>query len=157
MADGSNRYPGSVATEPENQATAIVPALDDPAGTLLYRAMDIGADGRPRVHPDHLGVRVNIDIEPDGQSRVRPGTGGMSVTPNDPSDLPRPHRPPELGGTGKRPVWHIAEPQLPSDLVYRPDPRKRTHGFVEPRDLMEFSKYEAAVISTGPAWSLFNV
>ena len=146
-----------MVAEPGNQPVVIGQPSDQPVGLLLYRDMDVGVDGHPRVAPDQLGVRVNIDIRPDELSRVRPGTGGMSVTPNDPSDLPRVHRPPELGGTGRRPVWRIAALQLPSDLVYRADPRKPTHGDIEPSELMEFDKYEAAIVSTAPTWSLLNV
>jgi hypothetical protein len=119
--------------------------------------MDVGDDGHPRIGPEDLGVRVNLDIKPDELARVRPGTGGMSVTADDPFDLPRPHRPPEFGGTGRRPVWQIPVRQLPGDLVYRADPKRRTHGFIEPNKLMELREYQSAIASTAPVWSLTHV
>ena len=112
-------------------------------------------DGNPRIAANHLGIRVGTDIQPDDDRNVRPGTGGMSVTPNDPMDLHQHVRPVELGGTGKRPVWWINDEKLPVNLNYRPDPRSRTHGFVEPSDLMSIEDYQEAIEGTAPNWSLY--
>jgi hypothetical protein len=119
--------------------------------------MEVGDDGQPHIGSEDLGVRIKIDIRPDEKSRVRPGMGGMSVTPDDPFDLPRPHRPLEFGGTGKRPVWQIPLHQLPGDLAYRVDPKRRTHGYIEPSKAMDLSQYQSAIESTAPAWSLTHV
>ncbi len=40
-----------------------------------------------------LGVRPGVDIVPDEDDEVRPGTGGMSVTPEDVELMPRDLRP----------------------------------------------------------------
>ena len=72
-----------------------------------------------------------IPVGPDGL--VHPGTGGMSVSPYDPGNLPEHRRPPEFGGTGRDPVWEHHSDQLGPDLQYRPDPHNPGgHGFVEP-------------------------
>lgn len=76
----------------------------------------------------------------------------MSVTPNDPWDLPQHMRPAEFGGTGRRPVWRIMSDQLPGDLNYRRDPGKRTHGFVEPSKVMLVDEYVSVIEMTEPSW-----
>ncbi len=45
---------------------------------------------RPRCGPDarSLGVRVHQDIKPDDKGDVHPETGGMSVSLDDPMNLP---------------------------------------------------------------------
>lgn len=123
--------------------------------TQLFRAMAREVNGNPRIAPAHLGIRIGTDIEPDDDGNVRPETGGMSVTPNDPMDLPQHRRPAELGGTGKWPVWWIHDGKLPVSLNYRPDPRSRTHGFVEPSDLMRLENYQGSIEGTAPNWSLY--
>jgi len=116
---------------------------------LVYRAMD-ACSGSPCVGDMHLGVRVPQDIQPDGAGFVEPGLGGMSVTPNDPWDLPRHRRPPSLYGTGKRPVWEYSIAHLPSSLVLRLE--SVTHGLVEPGARMGITVYRSSLGSTAPDW-----
>jgi hypothetical protein len=123
--------------------------------TQLFRAMEQANNGNPRIAPNHLGVRLGDDIEPDAKGNVRPNIGGMSVTPNDPMDLPLHRRPPELGGTSNRHVWWINDRKLPITLNYRPDPRSRTHGFIEPSGVMSFNDYEAAITGTASNWTFY--
>ena len=68
----------------------------------LFRGMREDVDGRPLVVESArgLGARNPIDIEPDRDESVRPGAGGMSVSPGSPANLPRHRRPPSWGGTG---------------------------------------------------------
>ena len=132
-------------------ATASVTAVD----TQLFRAMAKAEDGNPLIAPNHLGVREGLDIEPNADLNVRPKTGGMSVTPNDPMDLPQHRRPVELGGTSKWHVWWIHDGKLPSTLSYRPDPRSSTHGFVEPSNIMSLNDYQSAIAGTAPTWTLY--
>jgi len=144
----------SMTTNPEAngpEAGASTTADD----TQLFRGMAKAGDGNPRIAPNHLGVRIGADIQPDGDSNVRPNTGGMSVTPNDPMDLPQHRRPAELAGTSRWPVWWIHDRKLPAMLNYRPDPRSRTHGFVEPRTTMNLDDYQAAIAGTAPTWTLY--
>lgn len=123
--------------------------------SLLYRAMTSDANGRPVCEDSArgLGVRVPRDIEPSEDGVVRPRTGGLSVTPEDPKLLPAHRRPPAFGGWGKDPVFEISEQQLGEDLAYRPDEgREAFHGFVEPGRPMPLSSYREALRETAPRW-----
>lgn len=99
-----------------------------------------------------LGARPGTDIPVDDAGLVRPGKGGMSVSPDDPHNLPRHRLPPELGGTGKDPAWAIGEYELGDQLAYRPDPANPTHGFVEPAGIMLFDEYQRALHATQARW-----
>ena len=102
-----------------------------------------------------LGARPEIDIEPDAESLVQPASGGMSVSPGHPGNLPRHRKPPEWGGTGLDRVWEIPEEELGDGLVYRPDPdRPDIHGFVEPAWPMTFAEYQGALAETQLKWRL---
>ena len=83
---------------------------------------------------------------------VHPQTGGMSVAPDTPMNLPLHRRPAELGGTGKDPVWSIKESQLGPSLSYRPDPDLEGHGFVEPAFPMSLGDYVGALEGTAGLW-----
>jgi hypothetical protein len=111
--------------------------------------------GRPEAGASArtLGVRPESDIPVDASQLVRPGSGGMSVTPDDVMDLPPFRRPPSLGGTGKDPAWAFPEEALGPDLVYRPDPEMNSHGFVEPARVMLFEDFQAALAATADQWS----
>src|SRR5262249_46123513 len=80
-------------------------------------------EGRPACAPTGrtLGVRPHIDIPVDASGFVHPGTGGLSVAPEPPTNLPRHRRPPEYDGTGKDPFWGIQEGALCPYLRYVPD------------------------------------
>jgi hypothetical protein len=100
-----------------------------------------------------LGVRPAIDVPAaDFQEMVRPGEGGVSVAPDGPLNLPAFRRPPDFGGTGRDPVWVIDESELPPGLVYRPDPDREGHGFLEPAEEMSLAEYETAIASTQDRW-----
>lgn len=96
--------------------------------------MKLAETGRPSGGPiaRTLGVRIPADIRTGARGIVGPGTGGMSVTPDDPLLLPRYGRPPNLaGGIGKDPVWEMREDRLGDGLGFRSVPRNpREHGFV---------------------------
>jgi hypothetical protein len=84
---------------------------------------------------------------------VEPGTGGMSVSPNDPMNLPSFRRPVEFGGTGKDPVWCMGSCDLPSGLQYRADPLNTGgHGFIEPAYPMPFEDYQNLLWETQASW-----
>ncbi len=121
---------------------------------ILYRSMQQSRDGFPMLGSSAraLGVRVAIDIE-SKNGYVGPGIGGMSVTPDDPLRLPRFRRPPDLGGTGRDPAFGIDTIDLPSDLVYRPDPLDpNNHGFIEPAMPMSFEQFLEAIARTRESW-----
>lgn len=102
-----------------------------------------------------LGARYGIDIEVDEGSLVQPASGGMSVSPGSPENLPRHRRPPEWGGTGLDRVWGISSDELDPRLLYRPDPAQPdSHGFIEPRSPMTFEEYQAALAETRSEWRL---
>ena len=71
-------------------------------------------EGRPACAATErtLGVRPPIDIPVDSSGFVPPGTGGLSVAPEAPTNLPRHRRPQEYDGTGQDPVWGIQEGAL---------------------------------------------
>ena len=126
----------------------------------LYRAMKIAADGLPEVGPTarSLGVRRGDQLpKPDVLAiqpvdLIAPETGGMSVSPNDPTNLPRNRRPPDFGGVGKDPVWQLDETELPSELKARQD--KPDHAMIEPVAITSLAEYESALASTRTKWRL---
>jgi hypothetical protein len=83
---------------------------------------------------------------------VYPGQGGISVSPDDPMNLPFFRRPPVFQGTGHDPVWAIDETDLGPDLIYRPDLTNVGHGFLEPARPMTLSEYQQALAQTRDLW-----
>lgn len=122
----------------------------------LFRSMQSAEDGLPLLDASSrtLGARPQVDIPIDDSGMVQPGTGGMSVSPDDPRNLPPHRRPPGFGGTGLDQVFTIREADLGSDLVYRADPANPSrHGFIEPMRPMTFQRYQVAIWATRTAWS----
>jgi hypothetical protein len=127
------------------------------AGEELFRGMQRDSQGEPVLGESarKLGARREIDIELDEDAFVAPSTGGMSVSPDGPENLPRHRRPPEWGGTGLDPVWRIASSELGDDLLYRSDPLDPdVHGFIEPARAMAFAEYQALLEQTRSKWQL---
>jgi hypothetical protein len=111
--------------------------------------------GRPRcgAQGSLLGARSGRDIIPDASNLVGRGTGGMSVTPDDPKLLPPHARPERLGGLGKLPIFGLKTDRLGEALAYRADPdAPDRHGFVEPSRQMPFEDYQAALAGTQRDW-----
>jgi hypothetical protein len=82
--------------------------------------------------------------------RVGPGTGGMSVVPDSPMNLPDHRRPPQLGGTGKDPVWGIDIGSLGGDVIFRQD--KPTHGLFEPAKEMSIEEFQESLAALASKW-----
>lgn len=121
----------------------------------LFRSMEQAADGPVAdANARALGARPGIDIPVTTNGMVRPGLGGMSVSPDSPMNLPRHRRPPEWSGTGKDPVWAISSDALGSALEYYPDPDDSSHGFIEPARPMTFNEYQEQLRATRSAWRL---
>lgn len=123
--------------------------------TQLFRAMKEDAQGFPEAGPSArtLGIRPNMDV-PAGHpgDMVHPGQGGLSVSPDDPMNLPPFRRPPAWNGTGLDPVWTITTADLGPDLHFRPDPVNPGHGFIEPARPMSLADYQNAISATRTRW-----
>ena len=135
---------------------------------LVYRAMR--ADPRDSSKPEvaasgrALGVRPT-DIPIDGNGDVAPGTGGMSVSPTW-RDLPGFRIPRRLrplcnkaAGPNDNYCWMMGDgpfqaAAVTSNLDLRPDPRRGSHGFVEPARTMSHGDYEEALADTRNQWTI---
>ena len=116
----------------------------------IFRSM-LENSGMPQIGDSArgLGVRPGVDIPVDANGMVRPGTGGMSVSPS-PESLPPHRRPPGLGGTGKDSVWQMNTNNLGSDLRLVPD--SPTHGTIQPSRKMTLAEYQNALNDTVGSW-----
>ena len=118
-------------------------------------------DGFPLTGPTArtLGIRSGTSSEadlPTVDGIVYPETGGMSVSPPPPSNLPRHRRPPEHGGTAKKiKLYALETAQLPTDLRVRLDPEEpQRHAFIEPTREMSLEQYEHALrVTTRRLWT----
>lgn len=118
----------------------------------IFRAMKED-DGHPQLGTSSstLGVRRDTDIPVNDDGTVRPGTGGMSATPDDPRLLPQSRRPRGLaGGTGRDPVWRFDLGERQATVAYEQD--GPGHGVVEPSDEMAFRDYVDGVWATAVKW-----
>ncbi|MFS2100434.1 RHS repeat domain-containing protein [Variovorax sp. Varisp85] len=122
------------------------------ASCSLYRSMKTGADGLPLPEPTArgLGARIPGDLSADEHGNVHPNTGGISVAPHTPGNLPSHRRPASLGGTGKDEVWGINSENLGPDLRYVQD--CPTHGTIQPSRTMPAGEYQAALERTKTRW-----
>jgi len=120
-------------------------------GKILYRAMREDPAGGPMVGASArtLGVRPGIDIVVIA-GQVQPKSGGLSVAPDRPENLHPMRRPPAYGGSGKDPIWYIADGSLGADLEFRQD--SATHGLIEPTRMMSIGEVQKAIEATRPIW-----
>jgi hypothetical protein len=125
----------------------------------LFRSMREDADGLPRVEATARGLGVRPGPKPRGDvdaiqldDQILPGTGGMSVVPDDPMNLLRHRRPASLGGTGPDPVWYIELDDLDAELRFRPD--RPTHGLIEPSDPTALREFQQLLANTRARWNL---
>jgi hypothetical protein len=126
----------------------------------IFRAMRCN-EGMPQCGPTKqcLGVRIGVephaDLPCDNEGMVMPGTGGMSVSPDEIGHLPRHRRPPAHGGTGRHPVWVMRTEMLTENIAYVPDPPHNglvTHALIEPCVIMHGDAFQSALCSTAPVW-----
>ncbi len=125
------------------------------SGRVVFRAMKEDENQQPVLGQSArtLGARLGVDIPADERGHVKSGTGGMSVTPREFSNLPRHRLPRAYGGTGKDYLFGLDLDELPETLVYRPDPDDpERHGFIEPSFRMPFGEYERQLENTSFLW-----
>ena len=153
LVHNSNPKPGCDGV-PDGADIANADDAPQSGGQDIYRGMR-DAGGAPELGPSArtLGARTD-DIPVGADGLVRPGTGGMSVSPGAPGNLPPHRRPSGFGGTGKDPVWCASTCDLPDGLTYRPDPSNPGgHGFIEPASPMTFDAYQGLLEQTQSIWS----
>jgi len=124
----------------------------------IYRAMTPDADGLPHVGRSarQLGVRTfdrlpHNDVRAATPDDIVNPREGMSAAPNNPANLTKNRRPPQVnGGTGKDPVWEIDTEDLGPELEYVQD--KPTHGVVGAKEPMTLAELEQALAATRARW-----
>jgi hypothetical protein len=130
-----------------------VPALGSSSTTLGVRLPDVS---QPGLVPD---------ITPDASGLVKPGQGGISVSP-DIVHLP-PHaiptrlksRYPRASGNARIRIRRLGEGpfsdgSLSDELSFRVDPKNAGHGFIEPASDMHVNAYLDAIRSTRDQWQI---
>jgi hypothetical protein len=125
----------------------------------LFRTMREDTDGMPILGMGSrtLGIRPGNMLTPDVDAVnptdiVVPGDGGVSVTPDDPANLPYPRRPMSLGGKGRDPVWYIEADDLTPTLQSIPD--SPIHGAIEVSGPMSLQEFQDAVAATRSKWRI---
>lgn len=131
--------------------------MSTPTLEIVYRAMKMSSNGLPLTGRSArmLGVRIggsNADISVDSSGCVIPNTGGMSVAPDSPQNLPKHRLPQSLGGEGRDPVFQFSLSRLTANLQCRRDTVK--HALLEPRHRCELAVYEQHLCDTQSQWSL---
>lgn len=136
--------------------TSVLTLAPPPVATArtLYRAMSPAEGSGPALGDEDLGVRVPTDIRPNAAGEVGSGGRGMSVAPDDPSNLHPHHRPHSLGGTGTKPVWSVMQERVNGDLSFTLT--SLSHGVIAPSRTMALSTYIAALGRTQPDWTLHH-
>ena len=123
----------------------------------LYRTMRADADGLPRVGRGArlLGVRVEgprIDVSPDDHGCVHTGTGGMSVTVDDPAAMPVSRRPRWLAdGASEDPLFRLEPSRVVEPLSVRVE--ARAHAVIEPSVGLTLDAYETSLAATRSFWN----
>lgn len=101
-----------------------------------------------------LGVRAGVDIQVDDRGFVDPKTGGMSVAPDDPMNLPPARKPRAMGGNSKDPLWVLEQHGFAGRLAYSAD--SLTHGVIEPSERLLLEEYEGELGATQASWSMVS-
>jgi hypothetical protein len=118
--------------------------------------MKSDADRLPRIGQTarELGVRPDLDIPVDPKGHVNPLTGGMSITADDPMNLPPHRRPVAYNGIGRDPVFTIEGERLTTFHSLRQD--GMYHFLVEPKYPCPFHDFQAAIHLTRPHWLILD-
>jgi hypothetical protein len=118
---------------------------------------------RPLIadHASALGIRPGIDLPVEAGDLVKPGTGGMSVSPTI-VDLPNHKVPkslraiyPSARGSDDMICWVLegtnwGDVKINDELSLRCD--RPTHGMIEPRIDMDLGIYRNALAATQSIW-----
>lgn len=125
--------------------------------TRVYRAMVAEQGGQPKLGETgrYLVARTAgpiRDVTPDKDGNVHPGTHGVTVAPDAPTNLRNNHLPVALGGTGKDPVFELRLDDLPDGLMYRYEEEDPLHGFIAPSRSMPDVEYKGLIASTQGLW-----
>lgn len=127
---------------------------------VFFRVMTPEPDGLPRCGRTGrcLGVRIPGDIRPDPEGFVLPRSGGMSVAPGSPWNLPHHRRPRTMGRGSTGPkldrVYSIHRVKLvEQELDPVPDSRLPTvHALVGPVRRVPLAGFERSLQATRPQW-----
>lgn len=123
---------------------------------------------KPKCGPNRssLGAKIGIPPPPAGQDMkefdiwedfngcLHPASGGMSVAPDSPMNLPLSRRTKKWDGLapGNFEVFKLEVNNLPESLALRLD--TQTHGVVEPVVSCKSSVFQSELCSTKPNWSV---
>ncbi len=124
---------------------------------LYYRSMQTEPDRLPKTGEiaRELGVCPDRDLPVDSSGFVAPMTGGMSITADDPMNLPPHRRPASDDGNGRDPAFEIHGDSFGGSLSLRQDGRP-SHYLVEPHTFCLFEDYQVALHATRPFWLLLE-
>lgn len=134
-----------------------IPCLRGPP-MLIYRTMEVAADGRPVVGDlsNQLGVRPSDPTNPTRHGDVTAAaptdlvapTEGLSAAPDGPNNLY-----PFLRKKGQKPgyaVWELDTDYLPTGLQFVPD--SPTHGVLAPAVPTPLAAFQHLLATTRPLW-----
>jgi hypothetical protein len=102
-----------------------------------------------------LGVRPHRHRSVDTSGLVAPMTGGMSITADDPMNLPPHRRSARYNEAGCDPVFEIHGDSFGGSLSLRHDGRPSQY-LVEPHAFCLFEDYQMALHATRPFWLLLE-
>jgi hypothetical protein len=129
---------------------------------LLFRVMRPAEDGKPLVgdEPSLLGVRCD---HPSGRNDVKrgknglifPGTGGLSVNPDDYTRIYPTILDMALDEEEEEQVWCLQLEDLSHELAYR-EPRAGK-GLIEPSRPMTLERFQRALADTRDAWRIYSI
>jgi hypothetical protein len=131
-----------------------------PTPYLETRLLAVGADAPVLAVNVWMSPVAPVGVRDPKGGWIEPGTGGMSVAPGSPWNLPNHRRPRSLGrgstGHSDDRVYAVEEaPVIAERLAVRPDAeRPQIHAFVEPASRMLPDAYESALAATRPAWKV---
>jgi hypothetical protein len=135
---------------------------EQPPPAFVFRSMRIDAQRRPVIGRSKrcLGVVVADDPAnapgalPDVHPQdgiVHPNGEGMSVALSSPWNLLDHRRPSGYWkGTGRDPIFELAEAAIPEALSLHPD--SVTHAVIQPTASMPLERFEASLQETRPHW-----
>lgn len=123
----------------------------------MFRAMKADHQGLPVTGETArtLGARPGVDITEDASGMVHAGPAGMSVTLDDPMQMPKVRRPQNLGGSSRDPLFCMRVSRLSHSLrLSPPSSRDSWHGCITPGQTCLFREYQHNLHLTRPCWEM---